>query len=269
MLDRLEITGCHMDKLRLSGDNQKTSVIDIKQTTFKELLFDEVYNEERLTCRGVSVPEGGKIVLLSSNLSKADFISCDFSKAVLEFQNSKITEVFLSETDFPQTVTCNGRISHAQEQLAFGQLHTAFAKQGDTIRALEYQSREIEAHYKGIQSFGRKKFPWLQFTKINLGLNKLSNNFGRDWGRGITFSITLGLICFITLVFTTDQYSFNGTWNWDNRLVVSFFRFMNPLRFFDLEGLFAQSGKPSYITLTAGSYIVDWVGRIGLTYGYY
>ena len=60
----------------------------------------------------------------------------------------------------------------------------------------------------------------------------------------------------------------NGTWRCDPRLIASLFRFMNPLRIFDLETLFTQHGK-TFVTLTGTSYLFDLLGRITLTYGYY
>lgn len=44
---------------------------------------------------------------------------------------------------------------------------------------------------------------------------------------------------------------------------------MNPLRFFDLETLFSQNDKQAYVTLTWGSYVMDFLGRIVIAYGYY
>lgn len=269
MVDRLEITDCQIETGKLWGDIPKTSIVEIDNTIFTTLLFDKVFNEGRATYRGVKIPAGGKLAILSSALGKSDFIRCDFSKAILEFQNSKVSELFLSLTDFPKVVTCDDAISHGQAKLAFGQLRTAFEKQGDTVKAIEYQAREIEAHYDDLPYIKERKFPFVHFTKLALLLNKWSNDFGRDWGRGVVVSIVFGILCFYELVLSTKEYTLGWGIHIDTKLIASFFRFMNPLRFFDLEALFKQNGEQPYATLTTGSYFIDFIGRIGLAYGYY
>jgi hypothetical protein len=199
----------------------------------------------------------------SSNLGKTDFIYCDFSKALLEFENCKITEAFFSETEFPKKVIVNGRRNYGQAQLIFGQLATAFQKQGDNIRALEYGSRELEAHYKTLK--------WLSpnfFQKLNLWLNDISNNFGRNWIRGGVFSFCVGFLFFCLLLIATDKYSWGlPSFNFD--LLPAYLKFMNPLRFFELEQLFKNTPMEEAIKLNGLSYLADFGGRIFVAYGYY
>ena len=268
-VDRLVISDCLVHNLRLWGTNGKTGVLEVKKSTFMVLKFDEVFNEGRAAFRGVVCKLGGQIAILSSTLGKCNFIDCDFSAATMEFENSNVTELFLSETDFPEFVTSDGIINYTQARMAFGQLHTAFEKQGDTVRALEYQSREIEAHYYSLPFFWNDLPPIIHVTKLNLWLNKWSNNFGRNWMRGVVFSFAIGLACFYGLVISSKEYHIG--WglaiNW--QLVSSYFRFMNPLRFFELEALFRQNNGQSYLTLTPASYVIDFFGRIGIAYGFY
>jgi len=266
---KAEISYCEFNKLQIWEASNKSDVLTIENSTVNQLLFWRFINEGLISLRSLTIPEGGTLGIHSSNLGRTEFITCDFSQATLEFENSRLTEVFVAETDFPVRVVLRKEVNHVQAQLAFGQLRTAFDKQGDTVRALEYQSREIEAHYHNIRSFWRKRAPFLHFTKLNLGLNRLSNDFGRDWGRGIVFAIVIGLTCFAGLVWTTQEYSIHGHWQFDHHLIASFVRFMNPLRFFDLETLFTQNGKQPYVTLTWGSYVMDFLGRISLAYAYY
>jgi hypothetical protein len=266
---RAEINYCEVGKLQIWENSEESTALIIEECTVTNLQFWRFVNKGLISLRGLAIPAGGIIGIHSSNLGETEFINCRMALATLEFDNSRLTEVFLAETDFPQKVQLRKKTNPRQAQLAFGQLRTAFDKQGDTVRALEYQAREIEAHYHDIPSFWLRKFPFLHFTKLNLGLNWLSNDFGRDWGRGVVFALTVGLICFTGLIWTTKEYSFHGHWQFDPRLIASFARFMNPLRFFDLEALFTQNGRQSYVTLTWGSYVLDFLGRVLIAYGYY
>lgn len=268
-IDKAGIDYCEIGKLQVWEASGKTDELIVENCTINQLIFWRYINSGLISLRALNIPEKGILSIQSSNLGQAEFINCDFSKATLEFENSRLTDLFLAETDFPKSVVLNKKVSHIQAQLAFGQLNKAFDKQGDTVRALEYQAREIESHYHNIPSFWRRTPPFIHFTKLNLGLNRLSNNFGRDWGRGIVFAVGVGLLCFVALVWTTKEYSFHGHWKLDRRLIASFARFMNPIRFFDLETLFIQNSKDPYVTLTWGSYVMDLVGRIAIAYGYY
>jgi len=268
-IEKAEINYCEIAKLQIWENSEETAALIIEECTITNLQFWRFINKGLISLRGLTIPAEGIIGIHSSNLGETEFINCRMALATLEFDNSRLTEVFLAETDFPKKVQLRKKVNHKQAQLAFGQLRTAFDKQGDSVRALEYQAREIEAHYQDIPSFWRRRFPFLHFTKLNLGLNRLSNDFGRDWGRGVLFALVVGLLCFTGLIWTTKEYSLHGHWQFDHRLIASFARFMNPLRFFDLETLFTQNGKQVYVTLTWGSYVLDLLGRVLIAYGYY
>ena len=266
MVEQLSIERGVYGLCRFWGDVKKDTIIEVRSGVFQSLIFDEVFNEGRVSFRGVTIQKNGHLAILGSTLGKCSFIKCDFSAGWFKFDNSKISEIFVAETDFPKHVGGENEVNFSQAQLAFGQLHTAFEKQGDTVRSLDYQAREISAHYGRIPLW--ISFAKPNFTKASLWLNKLSNDFGRDWGRGVVFSLGVGLLFFFLLLWTTDNYSIHGLWRWDDRLVPSFFRFMNPLRFFDLETLFTKD-KVSLVSLNSSSYFVDFFGRVWLAYGYY
>lgn len=269
MLENTVISNCKFQNLRLWGRNEEDSIFNIQESAIDKIIFDQVYNKGLITIRKSDVPFTATFVTIafnSSTLGKSDFILCDFSNGRLEFENSKISEVFLSQTDFPKVVYNNGKIDPAQARLAFGQLHTTFLKQGDTVRALEYQSREIEAHYNQLKGKGG-----INLTRVNLWLNKISNDFGRNWGRGILFTLGLGVLFFYLLVISTKEYElgFGFPVFCDGRLVAAFVKYMNPIRFLETDTLFKGSLNQPFATLSGVSYILDMVGRILITYGIY
>ena len=252
-----------IESLILIDQNEKDSILNIEKTTIKKLQFERVINNGLISMKELNIPIDGLIAFKSSNLGKADFIYCDFSKAILDFENSKITEAFFSETEFPRTVLVDGQVNHGQAQLTFGQLATAFQKQGDNIRTLEFNSRELDAHYKTISWFSSRFF-----QKVSLWLNAVSNNFGRDWFRATIFSLGVGFVFFCLLLISTNMYRW-GFPSFDSRMLPAYLKFMNPLRFFELEAMFNNTPAQEKIKLTELSYLADFGGRIFIAYGYY
>jgi hypothetical protein len=261
-IDKMSIENSRIDTLNISGINASTNVINAHKVQIaSKLSFDRLYNKGDISLREITIPKDGDISILSSNLGKCDFIHCDFSRASLIFDNSKITEVFISHSSFPKIVKLDGKYSPSQARLAFGQLATAFSKQGDTVGSLEYQSREIEAYYNALPLFS-KHF----LHKTNLWLNKISNNFGRSWGYGIIFSLACGFIFFTLLLISSSEFAFGfPTVRWD--LLPAYLKFMNPLRFIETESLFTSMSAP--LTFNITSYLWDFLGRIFVAYGYY
>jgi hypothetical protein len=262
-LTRFEISDSDAEKLNLIGKNENSNSIIIKNVqNIKELNFVDVINEGSITLWNLTLQKGSQIGIYSSDLGKAKFIKCEFTKAEFCFENSQVTEIFLSETDFPTVVHLKGIINHAQSQLAFGQLTTAFTKQGDTVRSLAYQAQEIEAHYRHI-NWRSQDF----FKKLSLFLNKYSNNFGRYWFWGLLFSFGAGAMFFFLILIFAHGYHFSFNYNED--YFEAFLKFMNPLRFFDTDALFNFRDKRNRLTLNGSSYVFDFLGRIFVAYGYY
>jgi hypothetical protein len=262
-LRNIYISDSIINELKLSDSNKKDDILNIQKSTISKLIFKDVYNNGLLTLRGLTMLADGLISIKSSNIGKTDFIKCDFSKSILEFENSKITEVFFAETNFPKKVRLNNSRNHSQAQLAFGQLQTAFQKQGDTIRSLEYQSREIAEHFYGLK-FWSKDF----FKTFNLGLNLISNNFGRYWALGILFTFSVGLLLFCALLISTEKYQF-GLPDIDCGLIPAYLKFMNPLRFIETDSLFKNNSNENHLKLNEWSYLWDFLGRVFVAYGYY
>lgn len=249
-----------IQSLKINTEIPKDSILVVDDCTIERLQFDSMKNSGSLRLLHIVSPSSSELSILNSDLGKTDFIRCNFDKAVFHFTNSKIAESFLAETDFPKRIFSEAKPNHHQAQLAFGQLQTAYQRQGDNIRASEYQAREIEAHYKTLP-WSRKNF----FTKLNLFFNRISNNFGRNWAQGAVFSVAAGLIFFYFLVLSSEEFHFAFKLRSD--LFDSFLKFMNPLRHFDTETLF--SDKIPQVTPNNWSYLWDFAGRIFVAYGYY
>jgi hypothetical protein len=262
MFESVDVRNCNLSELNLTGKNNSESVFVITNCDLGKVNFTDVVNKGSLSLRDITLIPNGVIKIINSDLGKADFIACKFSDATMEFQSSKVMDIFLSETDFPDKVLKDSKPDHKQARLAFGQLHTAFQKQGDTIRSLEYHSREVEEHFKDIW-----KQPTEILTTLNLSFNAISNYFGRWWGLGVMFTFAIGFLFFSLLLVNTNRSDLWLRFLSKTEYLESFLKFMNPLRQFDIDSLFRKElfVKP----ISRWYYIFDFLGRLFIVYGYY
>jgi uncharacterized protein YjbI with pentapeptide repeats len=248
--------------LYLTGNISKDSHYKLINLDIDKLEFEKIKNDGSLELNQVTVSKSFHLLL--SDLKKTDLIHCNMMNAKLIFKNSKITEVFLAGTSFPRRVFNEKEIlDEEQARLAYGQLHKAMLNMGDSVNALHFQSGEIAAHYRQLQWF--KSFKEF-FTKLNLFLNWLSNDFGRSWSRGIVFSFGIAVVFFFLLTISTVEYSFGLPLDYDPNLLGSFFRFINPLRFYETEKIYESAEA---LKLTPGSYVIDFLARVIIAYGFY
>ncbi|GGB20062.1 hypothetical protein GCM10011511_49730 [Puia dinghuensis] len=266
---RAVFTNCSVDSFSIFGENEKDDSVVVSDFSLGQLVFEPfTKNRGLLDFQEVGIPKGGALRIIRTDLGTTNFILCKFQDAILDFSSSKLTEIFVADTDFPEIVHSGGGIDHVQAQLAFGQFSTAFQRQGDTVRALEYQSREISAHFEQL-SFFPSGFRSFSFTKVSLWLNKWSNDFGRNWGRGIAFTFASGVIFYLLLLWSANGLQLFFKRGCTGNLVASFLKFMNPLRFFETESLFKINADKPYLTPSPCSYIVDFISRIIIAYGFY
>ncbi|HLX93904.1 MAG TPA: hypothetical protein VKR32_19610 [Puia sp.] len=239
--------------------------IRIQEIELVLLSFNNFFNNGDLYLGRINVSKFGKVIFRRSDLGQAKIISCDFSKAKFEFENSEISELFLSESKFPRRATTDSKYNPQQSQLAFGQLSVAYSIQGDRVNALDQQARELDAYYHSL----KKKFPNNFIDLVNLWFNKVSNDFGRNWLLGVIFTFSFGIIAFLLIVESSFEH-FLGLQSFSTAaLFATFFKFMNPIRFFNTDELFgAAAGKPR-LELTGWSYVIDFTARIFIAYGYY
>jgi uncharacterized protein YjbI with pentapeptide repeats len=255
------------DTLLLTDKTLKDSLLELGNLNISNLAFDQVINFGRILVTQVTIPSTGSLQITSGDFGETNFISCNFSGAKFVFSSGKISGIFVAQSDFPPILT-NEDLSHSQAQLAFGQLSAAFQRHGDTVRALEYQAREVEAHFQKLDFFPNGVWSF-SFTKLSLWLNKWSNDLGRNWARGILFTFAVGAFFYYALLLSSKEYV-HSIGFLDSRLSASFLKFINPLRFYETESLFRlnNSTKP-YLTLTPISYFIDFFSRLIIAYGFY
>jgi hypothetical protein len=252
------LNGGSCQKMLLAGKLNQSAACRIEETKLQELELKNIKNDGKIELIGLQ--NGAKLSVQSSDLGRTDFIRCNFQNAIFDFNNSKMSEIFIAQSTFPKFVQTDGELNYEQSRLAFAQFHSAYQKMGDTVNSLECQSRELEAHYH--------LTPWRYFfTKLNLFLNKISNDFGRNWGRGVGFIFISSAVLFYFFVLSTEQFYFDSTLKFDARLIPSFLNFINPLRFYETDEIFRRADLN--LKLTIASFVFDFISRIVLAYGFY
>ncbi|MBL0883185.1 MAG: hypothetical protein IBJ16_07560 [Chitinophagaceae bacterium] len=264
-IKELYITEGDFGVFSIDGRVQKDSYICLLETKIKDCQLYRLKNSGIMEFNHVQFNHD--VVFEASDLGRSDFINCSLDKAICSFTNSKFSDIFLAETDFPPVIYNKGKTDYVQQQLAFGQLRTVYEKMGDTARSLEYHSRELYAQYR-LLKWKSSVFPFINFTKLNLWMNLASNDFGRNWARAILVTVVfVALPFFYLLTISTESYHFDFGISWDKALIGSFLKFLNPIRNVDVENIFEPFGKQ--IGVTWRTHTIDFVSRLLLAYCYY
>lgn len=261
----LKLETSKLKGLLLSGTVEEDGIFKVSESTIEILSIIDFKNLGLISFIGILLKE--EFTLHLSDLKKTDFINCEMMSAKWLFHNSKINEIFAAQTDFPLKVYDQNGENHTQAQLAFGQLSIAMKSMGNTVQAMEYQAREIHAHFKTTPWFKYKNNPLsFHFAKVSLWLNYISNQFGRNWARAAFFSFATGAVGIWALTVSTKKYEIGLPPLWDERFFSAYVRFMNPLRFYETENIYGTLGDPG---LTWASYLIDFLARILIGYGFY
>lgn len=264
-VQELTITEGDFKELILEGRIKKESYVSLLNTRINDFHLSRLKNSGMMEFNHVEFNK--QVLFETSDLGKSNFINCSLNKAVFSFTNSKLSDIFLAETDFPPIIYNKGKTDYVQQQLAFGQLRTVYEKMGDTARSLEYHSRELYAQYK-LLKWKSRVFPFLNFTKLNLWMNLVSNDLGRNWARAILVTVVfVALPFFYLLTISTENYHFDFDISWDKAFISSFLKFLNPIRNVDVENIFEPFGKQ--IGVTWVTHTIDFLSRLLLAYCYY
>jgi len=182
--------------------------------------------------------------IFDSDLGKINFISCDFSKNKLIYRSSKIVEIFLAGTSMP--VEIQGDLEN--QQTGYAQLKKVFDNRGDSVASIDYQKRELNAHF---QSLMRRNWTRRGFWEwVTLGLNKCTNDFGTSWWRTLSlFLLSMGaLFIFHNIAIGYGPGSYNEVDELKNfwEILFLFPEFLVPLH------------KADYIPDTVGLSVTNW-----------
>lgn len=363
-ISRLEFDNCNI------GKEYSVKCFGIH---FEELVFSNFHNYGNLIFSDTFLSSDladGVIEIGNSDLGKAIFMNCNFSRYKIVFVSSKITEIFLASTSFPKISDENYRTvkstdDHEQRRLIYTQLKKVFENRGDFLNSTKFHRAELEAWEKELQlkekeksnskidnwlkniklkilnwiplklfleywnlkilnwislklfpeywdlskeNLDHKKLIFSQYKKMyesrgdtvkaieyqgkeldvhrtilckeggqylerfQLSLNKYSNNFGRSWHWAVGWILVIGFMFYTfyccSLGFTVGSGSPNDIETFKT-LFSYFFEFINPIRkgeFIQITMFIDGKIKSEFVTITGWARFIDFFWRIVITY---
>lgn len=237
----------------------KDSFLQISDVSLKKLSFSNFTNMATITIANVSLKE---LEIKNTDLGKTTFINCDFSEIKFTFKSSKITDTSLNGTPLPVDIIADDNI---QKRLALSQIKKIYENRGDLVEAGKYYAKEMNVY------LGTLPKSW---EKVNVWLNKWTNNHGQSWQCAFAVTIFISLLFFLfytwSLYYTfecnyfikADGYSFLLDYKPFKDNLKYFFEFFNPTHKFD----FISEKKP---ILNFWSGFWDFFSRVLIGYGIY
>ncbi len=225
------------------------------------------------------------IRLYHSTLGKTEFTNCQLGDFNFEYNNSKITECFISGgtvpddniviiDDYKKSLLKNNKESFNQKASFFNQLKKIFEEQGDAFRAAQFQAKwsehqrkYLQLEYSVLKGKATLILPWKRL-KLILGelsqdigifrLNRWSSNHGESWIRALGFTIITTGFFYVMFLWSIGRcFNSNGI---DWSLVGYYFEFLTP------------TFKPDFITgerPSSGSIGLYYAGKAVFAYGLY
>lgn len=244
---------------------------DLKLGSFT---LDSFYNENTLSITDVKPLHSDLTIKINnSSLGDTEIIGCDWKNGSLEVDNSKIIDLFYTDTIFPKHVTSSEKEEKARnEQIrdTYSQLKTIADKQNDRPSSLNFQAKSNEYIYRLAKNDFRVWPPlnitWWESTQ--LALSKWSNNFGISYGRAFGCILGFGILLFgLYAPFISSRLEHSWKfWHWPEGFWYGithhfgdFFGFLNPAK--KVGYMCPENDCENQWAL-----VVDWVSRVLITY---
>lgn len=198
------------------------------------------------------------------------FENAEFSQALdisranfwckLNFWGAKIVwtsdDMELYQTDNINEASCkenNEALKRLRESCRI--IKNEFTKDNNAIEALEYHKSEMTLYLKELKSKKKKE------ERITLWFNKVSNYFGTSWARGLIFTLLATLLFYILFLLSLTHYlAFDCSGVAISATIKHFVEFLNITNW---------SIKPFGVENYNWAYLVLFIGRIFIGYGYY
>ena len=226
-----------------------SQIFEQREKQYNEL--KKCYNKH---CSDLERKLGKSTIKISlSSLGKAEFIGCPLADFQIEFNNSKITDCFISGDSIPSQnvhifgVEPNSIEEHQQKASFFNQFKKIFEAQGDIYHATQFQARWAEEQRKELKLRKKDEYKnvekpiWWSKIKVffnttsndrlTLWLNKISNLHGESWVRAFFWILVLGLIFYLPYLYSIGCLFPPG--KFDFNLIGYYFEFLNPAHKFN------------------------------------
>lgn len=171
--------------------------------------------------------------------------------------NPKETWLYEADVFSNTTIKKNGKaLKRLRESCRI--IKNEFTKDNNKIEALEYHKNEMALYYKELKL---KKPEKKNEELITTWFNRISNYFGTSWTRGLVFTLITTFIFYIIFVISlSSELEFEWSLNSVGETCKHYFEFLNITNW---------TIKPFGIENYNWAYIVLFIGRIFIGYGYY
>jgi len=233
-----------------------TKVIFYKQIQF---IYNKVKQETMISFEDTEFRE-------SLDISRANFwCKLQFWGATV---NLEPKELWLYQfDDIEEQEVKNTEIALKRIRESFRIIKHEFRSNGNNIEALDFHKNEMIIYQKELKEREKrgdlelKNLITLWFNLFTLWFNKISNDFGTSWIRGILFTLIVTLIFYaFFLISLYNQLEFDFLSGSIKMTVKTFFQFLN---------ITSWDFKPFGIESYNLAYIVLFIGRIFIGYGFY
>lgn len=248
--------------------------IKVARTNIHKLEIANLNNKGGLDIHDTSI---NNIFIQNSHISNTSFIGCNWVNSTLLVDNSRIIDLFYTNTVFPKEILSNkeGKEKYKQVIDTYGQLKAVADRQNDRESALYFQAQANQNLMKlkrlQVESWYNVRHPdWAEW--FQLWLSRVSSNYGTDYIRATIGLLLTTLILFLIYIpCSTDDLAwsldisqwgkgFKGLWSHMHH----YWTFLNPTR------------RPGLICGTTGdqvcggsSLFLDWFSRIVIAYFVY
>ena len=213
--------------------------------------------------------------IAQSSLGKTDFTDCDLRGFRFEFNNAKITEVFMSGGRVPEDkIVIYSKNNDEEKNLlrreeqkvsVYNQLKKIFDGQGDIYLSTHFQAKTAE-HQEKVLTLSRKEerkaggefFSTTFWDIITFRLNGFSNRHGESWGRAFLFTAGVAGLFYLLFLLSIGRLLKSTAFDWE--LAGKYFTYLDPTHKIDFI---------AHANLNFVSYLTDFLSRIFVGYGIY
>ncbi|WP_026947324.1 pentapeptide repeat-containing protein [Algoriphagus marincola] len=234
-------------------------------TTFeKNVLFTYTLIEKLILFRGTVIKQG---IDLSTSI-----ISGSVGTFGLSLWDFKAKKGRLTDQEFETAVSKSGEIPIKNKRETFRILKQANIQQNNVIESIPYQALEkktlLTELLDSLQKPENFKEWWRSFWDlIVLGLNWMSNSFGKAPMQGVIFTLCCGILFFYLNITQTNKYEMALHLSWDVFVdeIPNYLKFILPTHGLDYLG----SEFYEKYSVSNWYYVWDIVGRIFVGFGIY
>ena len=192
----------------------------------------------------------------SLDLSRSNF-NTNLQFWGIKLENDSI-KLISTESLYQNDENDHGSILVAIEKLreTYRIIKQSFKNNGNTIQAQYFHSLELAAYSFELENSNGKRA-----EKIMMKLNYWSNNYGQNWLRALGFTLIITLITYLLILSTAhDKLIFSLTLKSVGDTLNYFIQLIN---------LTNWKYKPFSVELNSIGYVILFLGRIFISYGYY